>query len=83
MLAEVARAVFGHVGCPAEATGELTARGARRAVIETTMAERPCDVRFEATSRRAPDAGVVRRRRRVARRRRAVCHDRACASTTR
>jgi hypothetical protein len=47
MLVEVARAVFVHIGYHAEATGELTA-ALRSAVIETTMAERPCVVRFEA-----------------------------------
>jgi hypothetical protein len=47
MLVEVARVVFVHVGYSAEATGELTAV-LRSAVIETTMADRPCVVRFEA-----------------------------------
>jgi hypothetical protein len=47
MLAEVARAVFVHVGYSAEATGELTA-ALRSAVIETTSAKRRCAVRFEA-----------------------------------
>jgi hypothetical protein len=47
MLVEVARLVFAHVGYSAEATGELTA-ALRGAVIETTMADRPCVVRFEA-----------------------------------
>ena len=47
MLVDVARVVFVHVGYSAEATGELTA-ALRSAVIETTMADRPCVVRFEA-----------------------------------
>ena len=47
MLVEVARAVFVHVGFPAEATGELTA-ALRSAVIETTSAGQRCAVRFQA-----------------------------------
>ena len=47
MLVDVARVVFVHVGYSAEATGELTA-ALRSAVIETTMDDRPCVVRFEA-----------------------------------
>lgn len=47
MLVAVARAVFTHVGYPAEATGELTA-ALRSAVIETTSAGRRCAVRFHA-----------------------------------
>jgi hypothetical protein len=50
MLVDVARVVFVHVGYSTEATGELTA-ALRSAVIETTMAERPCVVRFEAGRR--------------------------------